>query len=60
MRLGAKEAVGFDISDAAILEAEQLTEIAKLNARFIRTNALEVDVKYNDYFDFILISQGSL
>lgn len=41
MQLGAKEGVGFDISDAAISEAEELAEIAKENARFIRTNALE-------------------
>lgn len=60
MRLGAKEAVGFDISDTAILEARQLTEIAKLNAKFVRTNALEIDTKYNAYFDFIFISQGTL
>jgi len=60
MKLGAKEAVGFDISDAAVSEAEQLADIAKLNAKFIRTNILEIDEEYNDYFDFIFISQGSL
>ncbi len=60
MRLGAKEGVGFDISDAAILEAEELAKIAKVNAKFVRTNALEIDETYNNYFDFIYISQGSL
>lgn len=60
MKLGAKEAVGFDISDAAILEAEELARIAKLNASFVRTNALDIDAKYNGCFDFIFISQGSL
>ena len=60
MRLGATEAVGFDISDAAILEAEQLAEIAKLNAKFIRTNVLEIGNEYNGYFDFIFISQGAV
>ena len=53
MRLGAKEGVGFDISDAAIAEAEELAEIA-------RANALEIDETYISYFDFIYISQGSL
>lgn len=53
MRLGAKEGVGFDISDAAIAEAEELAEIAG-------ANALEIDETYNSYFDFIYISQGSL
>lgn len=60
MRLGAAEGVGFDISDAAILEAQELAVIAKANARFVRTNALEIDATYNGYFDFIYISQGSL
>lgn len=60
MRLGAKEGVGFDISDAAISEAEELAEIAKANVKFVRTNALEIDETYNNYFDFIYISQGSL
>lgn len=60
MRLGAKEGVGFDISDAAILEAEELAGIAKANVKFVRTNALEIDETYNAYFDFIYISQGSL
>ncbi len=60
MRLGAEEGIGFDISDAAILEAKELAEIAKVNAKFVRTNALEIDESYNNYFDFIYISQGSL
>ena len=38
MKLGADEAIGFDISDAAISEAEELAEIAKLNVKFVRTN----------------------
>jgi 2-polyprenyl-3-methyl-5-hydroxy-6-metoxy-1,4-benzoquinol methylase len=60
MKLGAGEAVGFDISDTAISEAEQLAEISKLNVKFIRTNILEIDDKYNNYFDFIFITEGSL
>ncbi|WP_010246438.1 class I SAM-dependent methyltransferase [Acetivibrio cellulolyticus] len=60
MKLGAKEAIGFDISDTAISEAKQLAEIAKLNVKFIRSNILEIDDQYNDCFDFIYISEGSL
>ncbi len=60
MRLGAKEGVGFDISDAAISEAKELAAIAKENVTFIRTNALEIDDSYCGYFDFVYISQGSL
>jgi 2-polyprenyl-3-methyl-5-hydroxy-6-metoxy-1,4-benzoquinol methylase len=55
MKFGAKEATGFDISDIAISEAEQLAETAKLNAKFVRVNVLEIDDKYNDYFDFIYV-----
>jgi len=60
MKFGAKEAVGFDISDSAVAEAEELAQIANLNAKFVRTNILEIDEKYNAYFDFIYISEGSL
>ncbi|MCL2678208.1 MAG: class I SAM-dependent methyltransferase [Clostridiales bacterium] len=60
MGLGAQEAVGFDISDAAVLEARQLAGIAKLNAKFVRTNVLEIGGEYDGYFDFIYISEGSL
>ena len=60
MKLGATEAIGFDLSDAAVLEAEQLAEIANLNARFERTNILEIGDQYNGYFDFIYVSEGSL
>ena len=60
IKLGAVEAVGFDISDAAIAEAEELAEISQLNVKFVRTNILEIDEKYNGYFDFIFITEGSL
>jgi len=60
MRLGASEAVGFDISDAAIAEARRLAEIAKLNAVFERADILEIGENYNGRFDFIYISEGSL
>lgn len=60
MRLGASKGVGFDISDTAITEAGKLAKIAKANATFERVNILEISDKYNGYFDFIFISEGSL
>ncbi len=60
MRFGAKEAAGFDISDAAIDEARRLAAISGLNARFERVNILEIGENYDDYFDFIYVSEGSL
>lgn len=60
MRFGAKEAIGFDISDIAIQEAKQLAKISGLNAKFERTDILEISSKFNECFDFIYISEGSL
>jgi SAM-dependent methyltransferase len=60
MHFGAKEGLGFDISDLAIREARQLTEISKLNVKFERVDILEIDETYNHYFDFIYVSEGSL
>jgi len=60
MRFDAKEAIGFDISDVAIEEAKQLAEISGLNATFERVNILEIDRRFDKYFDFIYISEGSL
>ncbi|MCL2797399.1 MAG: class I SAM-dependent methyltransferase [Firmicutes bacterium] len=60
MRFGAKAAFGFDISDVAITEARSLAEISKLNATFERVDILELDSRYDGFFDFIYISEGSL
>ena len=60
MRFGAPEAVGFDISDKAIEEARELAQISELNARFERVNILDMGSTYNDYFDFVYVSEGSL
>ena len=60
MRLGASEGLGIDISDTAIEEARQLAAIAGLDARFIRMNLLELGDEYDNRFDFIYISEGSL
>jgi len=60
MQYGAEEGVGFDISDIAIKEAKELAEISKLNVMFERCDILEIEDKYNNYFDFIYISEGSL
>lgn len=60
MNFGAKEAIGFDISDVAISEAKELSKISNLNAKFKRTDVLEIEDSYNSYFDFIYISEGSL
>jgi len=60
MNLGAKKGIGFDISDVAILEANELKAISNLNVEFYRTNILEIDNTFNNSIDFIYISEGSL
>jgi SAM-dependent methyltransferase len=60
VKFGAKKGFGFDISDAAISEANELKVISDLNVEFFRTNILEIDDTYNNSIDFIYISEGSL
>jgi len=60
VKLGAKKGIGFDISDAAIAEANELKTISNLNAEFHRTNILDIDDTFNNSIDFIYISEGSL
>jgi SAM-dependent methyltransferase len=60
MKFGAKKGIGFDISDTAISEANELKVISNLNVEFHRTNILDIDDTYNNSIDFIYISEGSL
>ena len=60
VNLGAKKGIGFDISDTAISEANELKAIANLNAEFHRTNILDIDDTFNNSIDLIYISEGSL
>jgi len=60
INLGASSGVGFDISDEAIKEANELREIADLNAKFVRTIVYDITEKYFGRFDCVFISIGSL
>jgi SAM-dependent methyltransferase len=60
VKLGAKRGIGFDISDAAISEANELKAISSLNVDFHRTNILDIDDTFCSSVDFIYISEGSL
>jgi len=60
MKFEAKEGVGFDISDVAIKEGEKLGKISKLDVKFERTDILDIPNKYDECFDFLYISEGSL
>ena len=60
IKFGAKKGIGFDISDVAISEANELKAISNLNVEFYRTNILDIDDTFNNSIDFIYISEGSL
>jgi len=60
INLGAKEGVGFDISDEALKIAEELKQISGLNVEFVRTDIYDLDNKYDKDFDLVYISVGAL
>jgi SAM-dependent methyltransferase len=60
VKFGAKKGIGFDISDVAVSEAEELKTISKLNVDFYRINILDIDDTFNNSIDFIYVSEGSL
>jgi len=60
INLGANSGVGFDISDEAINEANELRDIADLNAKFVRANVYDISEDYHGKFDCVFISIGSL
>ncbi|MCK4572920.1 MAG: methyltransferase domain-containing protein, partial [candidate division Zixibacteria bacterium] len=60
VNMGAVSAVGFDISDAAIKEAQELASIANVDCRFVRTDAYDIGPEWNNQFDLIYISIGAI
>ncbi len=60
VKFGAKKGIGFDISDVAIAEANELKTISNLDVAFYRTNILNIDDTFNETVEFIYISEGSL
>ncbi|MGE5473973.1 MAG: class I SAM-dependent methyltransferase [Ignavibacteriales bacterium] len=59
INIGAESGVGFDISDEAIKEANELKEVSGLNCEFIRTDVYDIDEKYTNSFDLVYISIGA-
>ena len=57
--MGAKEGVGFDISDEVIGQAQELAHVAGQNCSFLRTDILDNPGEYNGKFDFVYISAGT-
>lgn len=59
-RLGATYGMGFDISDLAIEEAEQLKRAANAPCDFVCIDAMEIDPSMYKPFDLMYISVGAL
>ncbi len=60
INLGAVSGVGFDISDEAIKEADELKAISGLSAEFVRTDVYDIDNDYSNRFDLVFLSIGGL
>jgi SAM-dependent methyltransferase len=60
LNLGANDGVGFDISDQAIAEANELREASRLNCQFVRSDAYDINEEYANRFDLVYISIGAL
>lgn len=59
-RLGAKECVGFDISDEFISQAKELSRVTNIDCNFIRKNILKISNSFSGYFDFVYVTAGTL
>ena len=60
LKMGAVHGVGFDIADAVIQEARELSELAGTDCEFVRTNVLDISEAYWGDFDLVFISIGAL
>lgn len=60
INIGAKSAIGFDISDEAIKEARELADIAGLDCEFVRTDVYDIGEEYYSTFDLAFITIGAL
>ncbi len=60
MTFGAKEGIGFDIAENMIATANLAAEILELNCSFYAADILTLDEKYNDRFDFLIVTIGAL
>lgn len=59
-KAGAARCVGFDISDAFILQGRRLAEAAGLEAEFVRTNVYDIPATYDASFDLVYVTIGAL
>jgi ubiquinone/menaquinone biosynthesis C-methylase UbiE len=57
--LGARECVGFDISDLAIKEATDRAQKFRISCQFVQSDIYDIPEKYHGVFDIVYISVGT-
>jgi SAM-dependent methyltransferase len=60
MNLGAREAVGFDQSEAFLDQARELAEIARRACTFVAGDVHAIEARYDGAFDLVIITIGVL
>jgi ubiquinone/menaquinone biosynthesis C-methylase UbiE len=58
--LGARRCTGFDISDEFMQQAERLKAASGLDCEFVRCDVYEIPESYNQGFDLVYLSVGTL
>ncbi|MBF0314785.1 MAG: class I SAM-dependent methyltransferase [Oligoflexia bacterium] len=60
LRLGAKQCVGFELSDEFVKMGNALSNHCKTPVEFVQCNALDIPTQYHSQFDVVFISVGTL
>lgn len=59
-KLGALRAVGFDLSDEAIMEANSYNELSNAGCEFVRCSVYDIGDEYFGQFDIVYMSIGGM
>lgn len=60
VKLGAESGIGFDITENFINEANRIAKTTNLNCQFITRDIYDVSSEYNERFDLMFLSIGTL
>jgi SAM-dependent methyltransferase len=60
MNLGAESVVGFDIAQAFIDQAHELSHLSGIKGEFVCSDVYRIPTSYDDSFDLVFISSGVL
>jgi SAM-dependent methyltransferase len=60
MKLGAQKGIGFDLAENQVRFANDIAKKMNLNCNFVATDILNIGSEYENIFDFIIITIGTL